>query len=336
MAAQCKTCSEEIMSSDFIKCYGTCASVFHSKCVSIGKTLLNALGSNPNIRWFCHDCHVNDSNIASSMNEIKGSIEQISSSLASDLAKFVNSMSVMTKCVTDSFKSMSNSNMNDMYMGNSSKRRRDEPQASNPGKFRRIVSQSSMESSSQQRVLTHQGVNSDFSQRNESSEKRKSIVVSNIAPGITTDELAEFVASKLKIGKENIRVTTLMPRSVKIDEARFLQFRISVPDTAYNSIKSHTLWPSGVRIRDFVFKRSNSSQLTTSHPVDKSQFVSASKEPVEPVLQFPDQPNVELLDQVDVLPNINPDFTLLPTNAAVMLQDIDIDIDTDQGNLINC
>lgn len=146
--------------------------------MSIGKTLLNALGGNPNIRWYCHDCHVNDSTIASTMNEIKGSIDQISSSLTSDLGKFLNSMSEMTKCVTDSLKSMSNSAnsyRSDLTVNSSSKRRRDEPQASNPGKFRRIASQ--------QRTSPSQAVNSNFSQSNESSEKRKSIVVSNIAPG---------------------------------------------------------------------------------------------------------------------------------------------------------
>lgn len=106
MASRCKTCTDEILNSDFVKCYGPCSNAFHSKCVSISKTLLNALGANPNIRWYCHDCNMSNP-IASSIVEMKDSIGHLSASLSSDFGQFLKSMSEMTKCVTTSLSSIS-------------------------------------------------------------------------------------------------------------------------------------------------------------------------------------------------------------------------------------
>lgn len=277
MASKCKTCNEEILSPDFIKCYGTCSSVFHSKCVSIGKTLLNALGGNANIRWYCHDCHVNDYNVASSMNEIKSSIGQLSSSLSSDLGKFLNSMSDMTKMVSDSirFLSTSNSHKNDSAIVDSTKRRRDEHHPPIPGKFRRIATQSS----NHHRMSQPNAINYDGSNSHESTDKRKSIVVSNISPNISIDELINFVSSKLKIDRDSVRITTLMPRSVKADELKFMQYRVSVPDRIYNSevgtlyssvsvTRCHLPLPSTKRSSLLLLKPMNKLDLiTTRRPV---------------------------------------------------------------------
>lgn len=126
-------------------------------------------------------------------------------------------------------------------------------------------------------------------------------------------------AAKLEINKDNIRITTLMPRSVKADEVMFMQYRISVPGTAYSSIKSQTWWPSGVRVRDFIFKRANNSK-TTSCPVDKSQFVIASND-IEKDLPFPSR----FANQDSNHAITNEDFTEPPTNAAMTLQDSNMD-----------
>lgn len=302
MASKCKTCGDEILSSEFIKCNGACANVFHSKCVSIGKALLNALGGNPNIRWYCHDCHINDSNIVSSVNEIKNSISQLSGSLSSDLGKFLCSMSDMTKCVSDSLKSLSaakDGNNVDPTASISSKRRRDDAFPTNPMKFRRVTSRSTHTSS------IASNAEHGYNNNNPSSTNRSSIVVSNIAPDITIETLTKFLVSKLKTDNDSVRITTLMPRSIKATDVKFMQYRISFPDSVYNFIRDQSLWPVGVRIRDFVFKRAKTT-TTSGPPVYISKFVVHN--------------NDQSTNMNSSVPN--EDFPIAPTNAAITLQNV--------------
>lgn len=317
MASKCKVCNDEITSTEFVKCHGTCANVFHSKCVMISKTLLNALCGNPNIRWYCHDCHINNSNFASSMNEIKTSIGQLSCSLSSDLGRFLNSMSEMTKCVTDSIKSLSTATGERRSTPEiSSKRRREETFQSNPRKFRRVARQSSNISPSS---TTNDGHESNL-------DSRKSIVVSNIAPDITADALKKFLVSKLAIDEENIKITTLMPRSLKSSDVKFMQFRISTPESVYESVRSQSIWPTGVRVRDFVFKRAKATQPSTP-PVEKSKF------DVPNVVVLSPSPTNEAASSDNQMNNIgNMDFQMQPTKAATVLPNAN----TNQTDSMNC
>lgn len=295
MASKCKTCDEEIHTADFVKCYGFCMNTFHSKCVSIGKTLLNALGSNPNIRWYCHDCNTSNP-IVSSVNEIKESIGHLSTSLSTDLGKFLESMSTMTNCVTKSLSSISNSktqNASPVFSGlnannstnnhSSSKRRRGESSHSNPNKIRCTNNRSSQ-------LTRSSGTSNPVS--NNSDDTRKSIVVSNIAADMNVIELSKFLSSKLNVSEHQIKITTLVPSSIKPEDIRFMQFRISVPVNLYETIKSLSLWPPGVRIRDFVFKNKKSVNVSKPSPVAKNLFSITSERLETPLLSNDMQPNV--------------------------------------------
>lgn len=309
MATKCKTCNEEILSSEFIKCGGICSDSFHSKCVGVNKTLLNALGGNPNIRWFCHDCNSNNSNIASSIKEMKDSFGQLSGSLSSDLSRFFKSMSEMTECVVNSLKSISGSNIynNGSDHVNPLKRRREDSHESIPIALRRTYSQSlNMGNNSPTSIQT--------SSLNNATVSRKSIVVSNIAPDIDIKDLSKFLVSKLNLTEDDIRITSLMPRSLKPEEINYMQYRVSVPVSSYDAIKSNSIWPVGVRIRDFVFKQ-NTNSLRPS-PVAKNQFIIASDPDSQPIIQ--ETHDIKTSDAQDVdQPIENLDFLEVPTTPNV-------------------
>lgn len=262
------------------------------------------------ILWLCHSCHGNGSDITSSINEIKSSIGQLSTSISSDLGKFLVSMTEMTKCITDAVKSMASSNCTDHNTapigGLSAKRLRVEHHDDAPGKFRRV----DWQQSNQDRVHTSKSSNGvAVLNSNEIDNSRKSIVVSNVAPNVSTEHLVKYLAPRLDINPDDIRVTTLIPRSVKADELKFMQFRISIPASVYNLVRSHTLWPNGVRIRDFVFKRRRNVQFT-SNPV--ADFILQQSETTNDDCGDGAARN----DFVNVM-----DFTLDQTSAADTLQE---------------
>lgn len=282
MAAKCKTCTEEVLNADFVKCYGLCSSTFHSKCVSLSKTLVNALGANPNIRWYCHNCNLNNP-IVSSVDEMKSSINQLSASLTSDLGKFISAVSEMTALVA---KSMSTNSPAGATMvrndepaftahgekpksGTSLKRRRGQPFLTNPSKVHcgndRLTRSSAP-------LLGHPSRNAVGPRPDD--ESRKSIVVSNVAPDVCAAMLTKFICSKAKVSEDQIKVTSLVPRSINMDEAKFLQYRVSFPTTLYGIVSVRSFWPVGVRTRDFVNKSNVRSRLPERVPVPSNLFVS--------------------------------------------------------------
>lgn len=97
--------------------------------------------------------------------------------------------------------------------------------------------------------------------------------MSNVAPDVSASKLASFICAKLKTSHEQVSVTPLVARSIRPEEIRFLQFRVSVTPGLYNFVSSPTFWPSGVRTRDFIVKRNNRhSNRQVQTPVSSNRF----------------------------------------------------------------
>lgn len=75
MSTKCFTCKEPIINADYIECEGTCAEKFHSKCVALNKTTLNAITSCPNVHWFCHECNNGIKAIGTSIDNMRNAVE---------------------------------------------------------------------------------------------------------------------------------------------------------------------------------------------------------------------------------------------------------------------
>lgn len=104
-------------------------------------------------------------------------------------------MSQMTDCVVNTLKTIATPNPRpfDSDSHNSFKRLRDDTLESNPVKYRRFIGQSSVSRNKSQAST----LNSDLNIVNDSSQGRRSMVVSNIAPNISIEELNKFIAAKV-------------------------------------------------------------------------------------------------------------------------------------------
>lgn len=80
----------------------------------------------------------------------------------------------------------------------------------------------------------------------------KSIVVSQLHPSITSNQVIQYMVKRLGlIGEHNITTRALIPKGKSPLELNFVSMLLDIPIGIYNSIKSTTLWPEGVSMRDF-------------------------------------------------------------------------------------
>lgn len=84
--------------------------------------------------------------------------------------------------------------------------------------------------------------------------RTKSIVVSNIGKDVSLDHLKNYLHSKSGIKKEQINLVLLLPAGRNMNDVRFLQYKVTIPDDNYESIMSSDFWPKNVHLRDFVYK----------------------------------------------------------------------------------
>lgn len=345
---RCKTCSEEIVSADFVKCNGICMSTFHSKCVSLSKTLLNALGANPNIRWYCHDCNSRDS-ITASMTEVKESVGLMTTSLSHDLGQFLKSMSDMTTCVMNSLSSiamrppgtvvtpnnLTTTSVSHVHTASlpapgaftvglssrpSLKRRKGQSSQSNPNKIHCSDDRSS--------------VNKPASASCPSDSVNKSIVVSNVSPDTDAHLLTTFLCSKLKADVDQVKVVSIVPKSISPEDVKFMQFRVSIPSALYDSVMHPSFWPPGVKVRDFVLRQTNRIRRPRPLPVSRNNFVVSGDDVHSPQLIAREQMDIDVAPNGDnstdrPLPDNIVSPLLVPVSHPVDFTDVPLQNQTD-------
>lgn len=252
MTSKCSTCSEQILSSDYIKCDGSCGRLFHSKCVSLNKTTMNAISSNANVHWFCHECNSGNLTVIASIDSLRSSVNQMSQSLATDLGIFTNGFKSLSEVLVGSISSLCQNNKppSDLaysaVLQSNNKRHRDvSPEDSSALPRKKIV----LGTNESNRTIA--AVPDDNAKR-PATTRRKSIVVSNINCDISAEYLAKFLASELRIESESIRVTPLQSNGRSFSS---LQYRISAPEASYDRLMTPSTWPKNVRVCDYIFKR---------------------------------------------------------------------------------
>lgn len=287
MAANCETCNEPIVNSEFIKCDDSCNRYYHIKCVAVNKTTLNIVTSNPNVHWYCHQCNNDSRDVRSSIREIKSSISNISNAVSQDL---VNVLSNGFKSVSDnlvgSIAKLQNSNVvkdanatfaSVVVSGKKRQRETTDDDNTTRSKFLRGTSDNDP---SMAALSNPSAINQDVIARD---DHRKSIVVSNISTTITPDYLTSYVSKETQISADNIRVSLLKPAGISRESMSFLQYRVSVPASSYSALQNPNIWPRNVKIREYVWRPKNNTaslgdflEKTTAPPATDQPIITPS------------------------------------------------------------
>lgn len=90
----------------------------------------------------------------------------------------------------------------------------------------------------------------------------KQIVVSNLYPSITSDQLVQYVKTKLDTSAEqaNITARALVPKNKSVNDLNFVSIYLAVPATLYQAIMNPGMWPKGASVRDFEDRPSKKRQ----------------------------------------------------------------------------
>lgn len=84
-------------------------------------------------------------------------------------------------------------------------------------------------------------------------EPRKLLVASLFHPSTESDNLAVFLKTKLKIASDStvVRVHKLVPAGKDLSTLDYVSFKVDVPGNLFNELLSPSMWPKGIRVREF-------------------------------------------------------------------------------------
>lgn len=174
-------------------------------CWRVNKATLNAILGNSNVHWFYHTCNVDRIDISTPINTLKQSMDQQTTSLSTDLRNFTNGFAYMSEKLVGNIANSNNSNRIN-NSNNNNKRLTDETQEEAPvnrQQKRMFLGSNTRDLSIAAVPNSQHDVDRNFS----ASERRESVVISNIALNITADYLTNYLSSELNIVNASIRIT---------------------------------------------------------------------------------------------------------------------------------
>lgn len=239
----CGTCDKTIATlDDTIICSGPCGFSLHLKCAGLSKAQSKLLVDCSNIHYYCNNCQkYSNKTIADRLDTFTSSINGLVDSLK-PLAN-INFSAIVSGLSSFSLNSTNQAQINTVQPNSSiivnNKRRRIESPVTNNSQ-----------------IEAKTGTNDSLALA--VVPQRKSIVASQLSSATTTEQILKYIADKLNITdaaeKNTIRPTILLPANKKAEELNFVSFRVSMPETLFETLFSEQFWPKGVIIREYIPK----------------------------------------------------------------------------------
>lgn len=249
MASKCNCCRNQILNAEFVSCAGACKELFHIKCVAVTKSMLHAVQTCPNIHWYCHECNNGSRNISTSTDQINDAIGVLTNSLSGNLIQFVNNYKSSTETFMDTISTTivpNGSSVITMAQKENVHTRNDDPVL--------MSLESNIKRSHSVAATTHCD-----------GGPLRTVVVSNIGKDITVDYLTDYLVDELKVNKEMIHLSLFLPYGKTVEDLKFLQYKITLPEANYSAVMCSELWPKNVRVRDFFVGQTKKVEGVTQH-----------------------------------------------------------------------
>lgn len=90
------------------------------------------------------------------------------------------------------------------------------------------------------------------------AEEMRHIFITKCNPQTTTDDIKDYVSSKLICSQ--LSVQSLKPANRTADSLAFISFKLTVPLTSYETVLKSDFWPVGIYVREFVYRTKNLTQ----------------------------------------------------------------------------
>lgn len=232
--ASCGLCNAIVTATpDSIACRSKgCSTVYHSNCAGFSRNKLSIILESANVRWFCNECCKREATQAPQTPTI-ATVDVSSQLLAlqESITKLADTIAKppIWPMVPSSAKS--------------SKRRRVTVTDDSPEAYIPPIPQSGA-------VIIGSAESNEVLQV---VEPRKLLVASMLHPSTEPEQLESFLKEKLNISADSseIRINKLVPAGIDLAKLDYVSFKVSVPGHRFDELMLPSIWPRGVRIREF-------------------------------------------------------------------------------------
>lgn len=265
----CSVCEETVtVAVDTIACYGPCKGIFHQKCASLTKTAIKMIAECNNVHWYCNECNqYSIKAVASTLNALSVSVQKLTD--ANKLSIEQHTPSPSLKLTLPSFADTASKN----------KRRRLDGSTNATGSSSPLI----------KRNVVVGSIDDDSAAGPKAVEPRKTVVISQFHPSTTAEDLQKYILEKLQIQPETssgIRCNILIPAGLTLENLDFVGFKVSFPESHYDSIMCSSIWAKGITLRDFINRpRARGRQLGAFLPKITLGSTTPSGTISEPMVQ---------------------------------------------------
>lgn len=243
----CKFCSESIsnVSGESIVCNGVCKLLMCRRCSGLTKVAIKNVSEFPNMKFYCNGC------MAFSCTEFSSSLEGVKASIMN----LSETVSESTKNIVSLITRPSNCNPVSIVV----------PEISSPAvKGMRVDDLQGTPMSSQRNNCVVGSVEDSVIR---TIEQRKLVIASLFHPSTKEDELCKYIRNGLHLDEsdKSIRCNLLLPAGRKLEELDFVSFKVSVPESMYLSLFEPSLWPKGVKVREFMHRNKTLTKRNFGH-----------------------------------------------------------------------
>lgn len=274
----CGSCNLEISDSNYIQCEHFCKNKYHKKCACISEASFKILVTDANMMWRCNSCIVSRqiaNDLFNKLDKLSAEILELKDQM-NFLNKSLNTSPVNNSSKKHSTKSSSKNIKNDTNI----------PSAQcTQGTFMQSSSNSARDGSEEKTSLSS-GINEENAtnenkvtlspeialDRQKSRPTRKHIIgnsTSTLLEGVSVpkskwlhlsylgrntsaDSLTSFIAGVLDISPNLIKCTLLVKKGADTSDFSFINFKAAVPENCIDKIMDASIWPTGVRVREFI------------------------------------------------------------------------------------
>ena len=252
--AKCNISSEK---ERYISCW-LCEKFYHLKCVKITGRQFDTLGEGNGFRWHCPSCKENDKDISQFFRQTKKSFYDFGIELKSLMNKFKHYEELFNGFHTLNLRKIPPNleiptktpiinliDNNDDPINTFKTPLPLTPNVSNSNIINPTSTQSSTPSVNNNNLISPKPL--------KVIEANKSIFISRFSFDTTENDIHHYIKLKLNVSELDLIVNKF---NYKYSRAK-ASFRLTVPETYFNTIINENFWPKNTFIREFIFKNKN-------------------------------------------------------------------------------
>lgn len=276
----CASCTKAIQ-ADPILCAGYCGLAFHSECTGISPECLIEIASGSGVLWMCGECIEFRNNgkiglIAELESLLSKMMDGVSASLMAAFTKLREEvLSLKSPRSPRVYAEVIKASPHQLLTTHSAHRITD-------GSHSPAQSTTQQKPPSHYHARTSAGTLPPLSKGADTTQgiidpiliapNRTWLFMSRFAPSVTEDNVADMVAARLALRKDEIYVRRLVKRDADISTLHFISFKVAVPAEKRVAALSPASWPSNLAFREFQSVPRDVTAAPTTIPAAPTTF----------------------------------------------------------------